>query len=266
MAQYLDRAGLETFWAKVKAKIEDTAGDIEAVADDLADLTTEVGKKAAKSTTLSGYGITDAYTKTQTDSAIGTAISGLGKVLNYKGTKSATSNLPKSGNKAGDVWIVTADDSEHVWNGSAWEKLGATIDLSGYMGKDGVSVTRSLTTGTKIGTITINGAATDLYCQTNTDEKVKYAASTENANLPILLGNSDSAGTGTAKFKSGITVNPSTGAITATSFAGKATSAGTADSATKATQDGNGNVIATTYLKSADMTALTTQEINSICV
>ena len=164
MAQYLDRTGLETFWSKVKAKIEDTAGDIEAVADDLADLTTEVGKKAAKSTTLSGYGITDAYTKTQTDSAIGTAISGLGKVLNYKGTKSATSNLPTSGNKEGDVWIVTADNSEHVWNGSAWEKLGTTTDLSGYMDKDGVSVTRSLTTGTKIGTITINGAATDLYC------------------------------------------------------------------------------------------------------
>lgn len=41
---------------------------------------------------------------------------------------------------------------------------------------DAVSVTRSLTSGTKIGTITINGVAADLYCQTNTD--TKYSAGT----------------------------------------------------------------------------------------
>ncbi|MBQ8422539.1 MAG: hypothetical protein IJX11_09805, partial [Bacteroidales bacterium] len=34
---------------------------------------------------------------------------------------------------------------------------------------DSVSFSRSLTSGTKIGTITINGTATDLYCQTNTN-------------------------------------------------------------------------------------------------
>ena len=34
---------------------------------------------------------------------------------------------------------------------------------------DAVSFSRNLTTGTKIGTITINGTGTDLYCQTNTN-------------------------------------------------------------------------------------------------
>lgn len=34
---------------------------------------------------------------------------------------------------------------------------------------DSVSISQSLTSGTKIGTITINGTGTDLYCQTNTD-------------------------------------------------------------------------------------------------
>ena len=45
---------------------------------------------------------------------------------------------------------------------------------------DSVSFSRSLTSGTKIGTITINGTATDLYCQTNTntDTKVKITANT----------------------------------------------------------------------------------------
>lgn len=41
---------------------------------------------------------------------------------------------------------------------------------------DSVSVSPSLTSGTKVGTITINGTAYDLYCQTNTD--TKYSAGT----------------------------------------------------------------------------------------
>lgn len=41
---------------------------------------------------------------------------------------------------------------------------------------DAVSFTRSLTTGTKVGTITINGTGTDLYAPTNTD--TTYSAGT----------------------------------------------------------------------------------------
>lgn len=41
---------------------------------------------------------------------------------------------------------------------------------------DSVSFSQALTAGTKIGTITINGVAADLYCQTNTD--TKYSAGT----------------------------------------------------------------------------------------
>lgn len=42
---------------------------------------------------------------------------------------------------------------------------------------DAVSFSRSLNSGTKIGTITINGTATDLFCQTNTDTKYSQATS-----------------------------------------------------------------------------------------
>ena len=41
---------------------------------------------------------------------------------------------------------------------------------------DSVSVVPALTAGTKIGTITINGVAVDLYCQTNTDTKYSPGA------------------------------------------------------------------------------------------
>lgn len=74
----------------------------------------------------------DDSTKVATTAFVQSAISALGSVLNYKGTKSTISNLPTTGNITGDVWIVTADSSEHVWNGSAWEQLGTTVDLSGY--------------------------------------------------------------------------------------------------------------------------------------
>lgn len=53
----------------------------------------EIGSKP---TTISGYGITDVYTKTQVDGLV----SG---VLHYKGTKATVSALPSTGNVTGDV-------------------------------------------------------------------------------------------------------------------------------------------------------------------
>ena len=84
------------------------------------------------------------------------------------------------------------------------------------------SFTQSLTSGTKIGTIKINGTSTDLYCQTNTN--TTYTIGT-NGNTITLTPSSGSAQSITAPY---------------------ATSAG---SATKATQDGSGNVITSTYVK-----------------
>ena len=77
-------------------------------------------------TTLGNYGITDAYTKTEVDGLV----SG---VLHYKGTKTATTALPSSGNVTGDVWHVSADGSEWAWDGSEWQELGTATDLSGYV-------------------------------------------------------------------------------------------------------------------------------------
>ena len=77
----------------------------------------------------------DAATKKYVDDAI----SGLGSVFTFKGSKASTSELPLSGNKQGDVWLVTSDNSEYVWTISSasgtidnWEKLGVVVDLSGY--------------------------------------------------------------------------------------------------------------------------------------
>lgn len=83
--------------------------------------------------------VTDAYTKAEIDSMVSSA-------LEYKGTKSTYDDLPTAGNKTGDVWNVeTADDAHSVragdnvaWNGTGWDVLAGTIDLSGYMQIDDI--------------------------------------------------------------------------------------------------------------------------------
>lgn len=109
------------------------------------DVSTAISGKADSATTLAGYGITDAYTISgtqsyvtglgyQTASDVSTAISSaITTVMDYKGTKATVADLPSTGNKQGDVWHVTADDGEYAWNGTAWEELGSSIDLSGYV-------------------------------------------------------------------------------------------------------------------------------------
>ena len=68
------------------------------------------------------------------------AISGLGSILRFKGTKTSEAAIKAVAPASkGDVWINTADNSEWVCienittaSDSAWEKLGPTIDLSPY--------------------------------------------------------------------------------------------------------------------------------------
>lgn len=97
------------------------------------------GNIAMGSNKITGLGTPTADADGATKAYVDGLISGLGAVLNFKGTVSATENLPLSNNKKGDVYIVTADNSEWVWTLDAtsgtiagYEKLGTTVDLSGY--------------------------------------------------------------------------------------------------------------------------------------
>lgn len=60
-------------------------------------------------------------------------------VMDYKGTKERVADLPITGNKVGDVWNIRSNGADYAWNGSEWNELGRTIDLSGY-----VPVTRTI--------------------------------------------------------------------------------------------------------------------------
>ena len=101
--------------------------------------------KQSPATSLAGYGIADAYTKDEVDAKMSSA-------LEYKGSKDTYADLPTTGNKKGDVWnIVNADASHGVnagdnvaWNGTTWDVLAGTVDLTAYMlASDLVAITNT---------------------------------------------------------------------------------------------------------------------------
>ena len=84
--------------------------------------------------------LTNYYTSAQTDTAIANAIStALSSVYSLKGRVDTVNDLPASGNKTGDVYMVGEAQSlqkdEYYWTGTAWEFFGRTIDMSTYYTK-----------------------------------------------------------------------------------------------------------------------------------
>ena len=97
-----------------------------------------------------------------------------------------------------------------------------------------ISVSQNLSSGTKIGSITIDGATTSLYAPTDTDTKVTQTATTSSGYTywrPLIIGDSSSS-TETGAFATStnavrafdiLRVQPSTGTIKALNFKGNLT-------------------------------------------
>lgn len=161
--QYLDWTGVQALWAKIKAKFA-TQDSLNTINTSLSTHTsntdihittaertkwdgavTALDSKADKATTLAGYNIGDAYTKTEVDKAISDKVGGLGAVFSFKGEVADMTALQAiTDPKPGDVYHVlnngTGTHAEYVWvatqdGGEAahWEELGTTVDLSGYL-------------------------------------------------------------------------------------------------------------------------------------
>lgn len=111
---------------------------------DVTDLQTTLDGKADKATTLAGYGITDAYTQTQTNSKIAEAIAAAPHLK-----RAIVEELPKVGSAdANTIYMVPADGSvsdpgektshynEYMLINGAFELIGTSqVDLSGYATK-----------------------------------------------------------------------------------------------------------------------------------
>ena len=140
--------------------------------------TTVVEGKADKSTTLAGYGIQDAYTKTEVDAKVSS-------VYKYKGSVANEAALPQEDQVVGDVYNVEDTGMNVAWDGTKWDKLGSTVDLSAYMTTETANSTFATIT-------TVNGKAnkatslsgygiTDAYTKTEADTAFMNSEEVESA-------------------------------------------------------------------------------------
>ena len=111
--------------------------------------------------------------------------SDISTVFNYKGTVDTYANLPSQDQVTGDVYIVTngegaEDNQEYVWDGTAWEALGTTVDLSGYATT--ANVTQAIATATN-----------DMATQTWVTGQLGSYATTANVTSAIETATNDMA-------------------------------------------------------------------------
>ena len=115
---------------------------------------------------------------------------GIGKKLDTTGNASNTTvafseaselTAPTSGSKLSVLFGIVAKAVSSLIShlADAVSHITST-ERTAWNAKSTVAVTRSLTSGTKLGTITIDGTAYDLYCETNTN--TTYAVATSSAN------------------------------------------------------------------------------------
>lgn len=186
------------------------------------------------------------YDKTQVDAKVSS-------VYRYKGSVVNHAALPQSNQVVGDVYNVEDTGVNVAWDGEKWDDLGGTTDLSGYLSKSEASTTyatrQEMTTGlggkadaahthaeadiqgltTKLGTLATKTEVSAKASTTYVDQQLAAKAPLANPTF-----------TGTVKG----------------TFSGNLT--GNATSATKATQDGAGKVIADTYATKASLSSYAT--------
>lgn len=258
-------------------------GQVTTNKNDIATLKTG---KADKSTTLAGYGIDDAYTKTQADSAIKTAIANSGHLK-----RTIVTQLPEA--SAADehtIYMIkksspdgtNAYDEYMVVNESGTKKLekvgDSKVDLTNYATKTEVQTAKSEAISTASGDATTkaNKALSDAKSYADglaenyataaqgakADTALQKASITSGAtNGSIAVGGTDVAvkGLGSAAYV----------ATTAFDAAGVAESKVNALSAGQVTTNKNNIASLRTdvdNLKSTTYVAITTEEINALFV
>ena len=112
----------------IDAKAQEALDNSETAVSTANDAKQATAGKADKATTLAGYGITDAYTKTEVDAKVSS-------VYRFRGSVATYANLPTTGQVVGDVWNVEDTGANYAWSGSEWDKLSETVDLTPYLTK-----------------------------------------------------------------------------------------------------------------------------------
>lgn len=154
---YLDNNGVLYLWGKIKAHVSAAIGAL-TIPTKTSDLTNDSGfitpadvpsyPSMATNTNTSDWTsgkVVDAATlKTVVSSAL-TQIGGkadaselsnyalksdISSMYKYKGSVATTSALPSSGNTTGDVYNVEASGMNYAWDGTAWDALGESFQIT----------------------------------------------------------------------------------------------------------------------------------------
>ena len=158
----------------------------------------------------------------------------LSTVYKFKGSVATVDDLP-AGAARGDVYNVTATDANYAWTGSAWDNIG------------GIEAVDSAPVRGSTNPVSSGGVYTALSnLQTELEGEISAATVPPSTTTPLVAG-SAAVGTQTA-YARGDHVHPAQVNIT-----------GNAATATKATQDANGNIITSTYATQAELSSLQTE-------
>lgn len=222
------------------------------------------------------------------------------ELANYAKKQEGVFFIDGTGNTTTGTWTGTNDRITSYYDGltvnfkigvaGGTSTTGTTLNINGLGAKPCyMRGTTKITTHYAVGTMVLltYNATTDAFYSSDYDanSNVTQTVRTTNGDFPLLLRGT-SAGTTTTttstSFGTKVTANPSTGNLKAITFtengttlaskylgiSAKAASATTADTATKATQDGSGNVITTTYAKKTEIptvdSALSTTSTNAV--
>lgn len=143
---------LTYFWGKLKAYfVKQEAGKALSTNDYTTDEKNKLAGIAAKaqvnvleSVKVNGTALTITNKGVNIDLSNYVQKGDVSTVMRYCGSVKNWGALPASGNTVGDAYNVETADASHnlnagdnvVWNGTTWDVLSGTIDLSGYVTKD----------------------------------------------------------------------------------------------------------------------------------
>lgn len=220
------------------------------------------------------------------------AVTKLTGVMKYAGQVDNYSDLADVTKNKGDVWNIVNADSEHgikagdnvAWNGTDWDDLSGTVDLSIYAEKtdyqkaitsataNGATITFNHKDGTT-STATVNNVASSAsatYDGKGQKIDTTYEKIADASNVHTSLQNSINTKQDKLTFDTTPTANSSnpvtsggikTALDTKPDKTGEGASGtwginitGNANTATKANQDASGNVIVDTYAKKTEVT------------
>ncbi|MDD6088477.1 MAG: hypothetical protein PUB69_04120 [Desulfovibrionaceae bacterium] len=232
---------------------------------DIAKLSSAAGYEeytAGSATSVPWSGVTGKPSATSaitTADTLNAAVGKLEKALDGKAAASHGTHVTYSTDDPQAVGVANAGSAAAVARADHVRDLPATGVSSGAYGEDGDSRSLSYSNKFKVPYITvdakgrISAASTKELTLPGPTNTVTQSPTTSGntGEFPVLLktNTTETAVTDGVKFKSGVTVNPATGTLTAPAFNGDLT--GTAE---KATKDGSGNTITATYLTAVGST------------